>query len=72
MIGDLNVIDYDRLRLRAPVVKHDLPVGGARLVQPSEGYVATVKTGAITFRDGMQTGAVPGKLVRSRGQSLPA
>jgi len=64
MIGDLNVIDYDRLRLRAPIVKNDLPAGGARLVQPSEGYVATVKSGVVAYRGAEPTGALPGKLVR--------
>jgi N-acyl-D-aspartate/D-glutamate deacylase len=63
-IGDVNVIDYDRLQMRAPVVQHDLPAGGARLVQPVDGYVATVKSGTPTFRDGTSTGAFPGRLVR--------
>lgn len=64
-IADVNVIDYDRLRLRAPQVRHDLPAGGTRLVQPVEGIVATVKTGNVTFRDGSPTGAHPGRLVRA-------
>jgi N-acyl-D-aspartate/D-glutamate deacylase len=64
MVADLNVIDYDRLRLRAPVVRHDLPAGGTRLLQTVEGYVATVKSGTVTFRDGVSTGAFPGKLLR--------
>ena len=29
--ADVNIIDYDRLKLHAPVVVHDLPAGGRRL-----------------------------------------
>lgn len=64
MIGDLNVIDYDRLRLHAPVVHHDLPAGGTRLLQEADGYCVTVKSGAVTFREGTPTGELPGRLVR--------
>ena len=31
--ADLNVIDYDRLRLSTPEVAYDLPAGGRRLIQ---------------------------------------
>lgn len=64
MVGDLNVIDYDALRLHAPEVHHDLPAGGTRILQNAGGYVATVKSGTVTFRDGAATGALPGRLVR--------
>jgi N-acyl-D-aspartate/D-glutamate deacylase len=33
-------------------------------VQRAAGYVATVKSGVVTFRDGEDTGARPGRLVR--------
>jgi N-acyl-D-aspartate/D-glutamate deacylase len=62
--GDLNVIDYERLNLRLPELVHDLPGGARRLVQQSVGYRATVVAGAVTFRDGDETGARPGRLVR--------
>ena len=42
----------------------DLPAGGRRLLQKATGYTATVKAGAVTFRDGEATGALPGKLLR--------
>jgi N-acyl-D-amino-acid deacylase len=64
LLADLNVIDYERLRLNKPYIAFDLPAGGKRLLQTAEGYVATVKSGAVTFRDGKPTGAVPGKLIR--------
>jgi N-acyl-D-aspartate/D-glutamate deacylase len=42
----------------------DLPAGGKRLLQRATGYVATVVSGEIVYRDGEATGALPGKLVR--------
>ncbi|KQT34765.1 amidohydrolase [Sphingomonas sp. Leaf412] len=62
--ADLNVIDHARLTLHAPTIAHDLPAGGRRLMQRAGGYVATVCAGAITYRDGEPTGALPGRLVR--------
>ena len=62
--ADLNVIDYDRLTLRPPEVHYDLPIGGRRLLQPIDGYEATIVSGAVTQRDGKPTGARPGRLVR--------
>jgi N-acyl-D-aspartate/D-glutamate deacylase len=63
--ADLNVIDYDALRLHSPEVAHDLPAGGRRLVQRADGYTATVVAGTVTYRDGAATGALPGRLLRS-------
>ena len=62
--ADINLIDYDRLRLRAPEVVYDLPAGGRRLMQRAEGYVATLVAGQPVRRDGAPTGALPGRLVR--------
>jgi N-acyl-D-aspartate/D-glutamate deacylase len=62
--ADLNVIDFDRLTLRAPEVVPDLPGGRKRLVQRADGYDAAIVNGAITYRDGEATGALPGRLVR--------
>jgi N-acyl-D-aspartate/D-glutamate deacylase len=62
--ADLNVIDYDRLNLRPPEVHYDLPMGGRRLLQPIDGYDATIVSGIITQRGGQPTGARPGRLVR--------
>ena len=42
----------------------DLPAGGKRLLQGAVGYVETIKSGVTTFRDGVDTGARPGTLVR--------
>lgn len=62
--ADLNVIDLDRLHLYAPRVKRDLPAGGKRLSQKSDGYEATIVSGTLTYRRGRPTGAFPGRLVR--------
>jgi N-acyl-D-aspartate/D-glutamate deacylase len=62
--ADVNVIDFDRLRLRAPEIHHDLPAGGRRLLQRAEGYMHTFVAGVEIRRDGESTGARPGRLVR--------
>ena len=66
-VADVNVIDLDGLTLHAPQMIHDLPAGGQRLVQPVDGYVATIKSGQVTFEDGNATGARPGAVLRSTG-----
>jgi N-acyl-D-aspartate/D-glutamate deacylase len=63
-LADLNVIDFDNLRLHRPEAINDLPAGGKRLVQRVEGYRYTVKSGEVTFENGESTGALPGSLVR--------
>jgi N-acyl-D-aspartate/D-glutamate deacylase len=62
--ADLNVIDFDGLRLHAPEVAADLPGGRKRLVQRADGYTASIVRGAVTYRNGEATGALPGRLVR--------
>ena len=64
MKADVNVIDYDRLVLRSPEVLYDLPAGGKRLVQRTDGFDATVVSGEVVYRTGEPTGALPGRLVR--------
>ena len=63
-LADVNVIDHDAIGLHPPQLVRDLPAGGTRLLQRPEGYVATVKRGTVTVRDGELTGATPGRLVR--------
>lgn len=64
MKADVNVIDFDNLRLLPPHMVYDLPSGARRLMQEAEGYVATIVSGEIIYRNGEATGALPGKLVR--------
>ena len=63
--ADLNVIDFDNLRLHPPAIRHDLPAGGGRLIQLAEGYRATVVSGQVIVEDGVLTDARPGRLVRA-------
>ncbi|WP_126175377.1 N-acyl-D-amino-acid deacylase family protein [Tsuneonella rigui] len=63
-LADLNVIDMDRLKLGKPWLAFDLPAGGKRLLQKAEGYVCTIKSGVVTFREGQWTGEAPGGLIR--------
>lgn len=67
MKGDINIIDMDRLKLFSPRVVRDLPAGGKRLTQSAEGYVATYVSGVAIRRNGEETGARPGRLVRNAG-----
>jgi N-acyl-D-amino-acid deacylase len=62
--ADLNVIDLERLALRRPEMRYDLPGGARRLVQEADGYDATIVSGEIVRRGGCDTGARPGRLVR--------
>jgi N-acyl-D-aspartate/D-glutamate deacylase len=62
--ADLNVIDTAGLELHAPGVVHDLPAGGTRILQGATGYRATIVAGELTRRDGLDTGARPGRLRR--------
>jgi N-acyl-D-aspartate/D-glutamate deacylase len=66
--ADLNVIDFEALRLRKPEVVYDLPAGGRRLVQQAEGYRHTFVAGTETLRDDEHTGALPGRLVRATSE----
>jgi len=63
-LADINVIDFENVKLGKPWLAFDLPAGGKRLLQKAEGYVATIKSGEITFRDGAYLGVHPGKLIR--------
>ncbi len=64
MKADVNVIDFDRLRLESPFMADDLPAGGRRLLQKAVGYDATIVSGQVTYRHGEATQALPGRLVR--------
>ncbi|MFT4796591.1 MAG: N-acyl-D-aspartate/D-glutamate deacylase [Candidatus Azotimanducaceae bacterium] len=69
MIADINIIDFDAMRLHRPEAIFDLPAGGRRLVQRAEGYDVTIKAGEIIFRNGKHSGALPGKLVRRSNEA---
>ncbi len=62
--ADINVIDFDRLRVHQPELLYDLPAGGRRIVQRADGYRHTFVAGVETYRDGEATGELPGQLIR--------
>jgi N-acyl-D-aspartate/D-glutamate deacylase len=64
LLADINVIDMDRLKLGKPWLAFDLPANGTRLLQKADGYVATIKSGQITFREGVMQGPTPGIVLR--------
>ncbi|MEN9315068.1 MAG: hypothetical protein RIS35_1461 [Pseudomonadota bacterium] len=64
MKADLNVIDFERLRVERPYMAFDLPAGGRRLLQKARGYEATIVSGRTVYRNGEATGELPGRLVR--------
>ena len=64
MRADINLIDFDNLRVRAPRIVNDLPAGGARLEQLADGYLATLVAGEVTYQNGQATDALPGRLIR--------
>ena len=67
--ADINVIDFDNLKVRKPELVHDMPAGGRRFVQRVEGYETTMVAGTPIFERGEHTGAMPGRLVRAGRES---
>ncbi len=63
--ADVNVIDYDTLSLDDPYIVHDLPAGGARLIQRARGYTATIVSGQVVIDNDEITDARPGRLARA-------
>jgi len=63
--ADINVIDFDAMRLPPPEYVHDFPGGAGRYIQRSKGYDATIVNGEVFMRDGEHTGALAGRTVRS-------
>jgi N-acyl-D-aspartate/D-glutamate deacylase len=61
----LRVKSYDLPQMETV---HDLPDGDWRRVQKANGYRYTIVNGQVTFEDGVCSGALPGKLLRSYDQ----
>jgi len=66
MRADVNVVELPKISLGRPTIARDLPAGGRRLVQPADGYLATLVAGQAVAERGVLTGARPGALVRIR------
>ena len=68
LAADLVVFDPATIEPEIPRIEYDLPGGARRLVQRAKGIAATIVGGEVLLRDGVHTGALPGRLLR-RGQS---
>jgi N-acyl-D-aspartate/D-glutamate deacylase len=64
MIADINLIDPETVAPAMPKVVHDLPAGEKRIEQRATGIAATIVGGEVLIRDGVHTGALPGRLLR--------
>jgi N-acyl-D-aspartate/D-glutamate deacylase len=63
--ADINIIDWENVGSSDPFMTQDLPAGGKRLMQHTQGYVATIVSGKITYQNGASTEERPGALVKS-------
>ncbi len=63
-VADLVVFDPKQVGPEIPKIEYDLPGGARRLVQKARGIAATVVAGEVLLRNGVHTGALPGKLLR--------
>jgi N-acyl-D-aspartate/D-glutamate deacylase len=68
--ANVNLIDFERLRLHAPRVLEDLPSGGRRIMQDADGYVATMVAGKVIMRHGQPTGELPGTLATRSASAI--
>jgi N-acyl-D-aspartate/D-glutamate deacylase len=66
-VADLVLFDPDTVTAKTPRYAYDLPCNGRRLVAESEGIKATFVAGTQLYDDGKHTGAMPGRVLRSRG-----
>src|ERR1700677_1736888 len=66
MAADINIFDPGTVGPAVPRLVDDLPAGGRRLEQRSEGFLATVVNGRVTIDRGQPTGATPGILLARR------
>ncbi|MFQ5514877.1 MAG: amidohydrolase family protein [Myxococcota bacterium] len=61
--ADLNVIEIEALRVRAPEYVRDFPAGASRYVQRAEGYRHTIVNGQPFMQNGEHTGAHAGQVL---------
>ncbi len=62
--ADVNLIDFENLKIHAPKMVYDLPSDARRLVQSVDGYRMTICSGKVIYDNGQATGELPGKLIR--------
>ena len=63
--ADINIIDWENVGSSDPFMTQDLPAGGKRLMQHTQGYVTTIVTGKVTYKNGEFTKERPGTVVKS-------
>ncbi|MCB1743326.1 MAG: amidohydrolase family protein [Gammaproteobacteria bacterium] len=63
-VADINVLDPATVQARMPYVAYDLPAGARRLIQRSDGYLATIVNGQPVLENGEPVGVLPGQLIR--------
>ncbi len=63
--ADINIVDLERLHIDIPRLRNDLPAGGQRFLQLASGYLATIVNGVTVRERDIDTGARPGRVVRS-------
>ncbi|NOX31605.1 MAG: amidohydrolase family protein, partial [Actinobacteria bacterium] len=63
--ADVNVIDFDGLRLPQPQYVNDFPNGVGRFIQGSSGYDYTIVNGEVFMDHGEHTGVLAGQMLRS-------
>jgi N-acyl-D-aspartate/D-glutamate deacylase len=66
--ANINVIDFEKLRLYAPSMVRDLPAGGQRLLQDAAGYRSMIVAGQEVVSNDRLTGHYPGTLYRAGRQ----
>ena len=66
-VADLVLFDPDTVSAKTPRYAYDLPCNGRRLVSESEGIKATFVAGTQLYDEGKHSGAMPGRMLRSRG-----
>ncbi len=67
--ADINLIDFENLKVGTPRMVFDLPTGAQRIMQRPEGYVASLVAGEVVQENGAETGARPGALIRGKRQA---
>ena len=63
--ADINIIDWENVGSSDPFMTQDLPAGGKRLMQHTKGYVSTIVSGKVTYKNGEFTKERPGRVVKS-------
>src|SRR5258707_8510679 len=57
--ADVNLIDFEGLRLYQPELVNDLPAGGPHFGERDDGYLATLLAAKPTIQRGKRTRAIP-------------